>query len=197
ELETLRRLKKRLGIKREIRLKISKSTLEPGILGIFHPTLILPTGISERLTDAQLEAIITHELCHVQRGDNLAAAVHMFVEAIFWFHPLAWWIGVRMVDERERACDENVLKLGSDPQAYAEGILKVCKFYLESPLFCTASVTGANLKKRIEAIMTNSGARSLELAKKLLLAATGISVVVGPLMFGLLSAPRGGAQPQA
>src|SRR5262249_15983402 len=64
-------------------------------------------------------------------------------------------------------------------------------------LFCTASVTGANLKKRIEAIMTNSGARSLELAKKLLLAATGISVVVGPLMFGLLSAPRGGAQPQA
>ena len=58
----------------------------------------------------QLEAVIAHELCHVRHRDNLIAAIHMFVETVFWFHPLVWWIGKRMVEERERACDEEVLR---------------------------------------------------------------------------------------
>ena len=96
-------------------LILSKSALEPGILGIFHPVLLLPAGISERLNNEQLDAILMHELCHVRRHDNVAAALHMLVEALCWFHPLIWWIGRRLVDERERACDEEVLKLGTDP----------------------------------------------------------------------------------
>ena len=69
---------------------------------------------------------MAHEVCHVRRRDNLTAALHMLVEAAFWFHPLVWWLGARLVAERERACDEAVLRLGRRPEAYAEGILKVC-----------------------------------------------------------------------
>ena len=90
----------------------------------------------------------------------------MFVETVFWFHPLVWWIGKRMVEERERACDEEVLRLGSEPQVYAEGILNVCKLYMESPLACVSGVTGANLKKRIEAIMSNRAVVQIELRKE-------------------------------
>jgi beta-lactamase regulating signal transducer with metallopeptidase domain len=162
ELEALRRMEQTTHLPRQIDLLLSNSALEPGILGVFRPALLLPAGISDKLTDAQLESIIAHELCHVRRRDNLAAALHMLVEAIFWFYPLVWWMGARLVDERERACDEEVLRLGADPHAYAESILKVCKFYLESPLFCAAGVTGSNLKKRIEAIMSNHIARNLE-----------------------------------
>ena len=95
EFETLRRLEQSAGMTAPIALNISESTLEPGVLGIFRPVLMLPTGISDRLSDAQLEAIVTHELCHVRRHDNVAAALHMFVEAVFWFHPVVWWIGAR------------------------------------------------------------------------------------------------------
>ena len=35
------------------------------------------------LTPAQMEGVIAHELCHVRHRDNLTAAIHMFVEAIF------------------------------------------------------------------------------------------------------------------
>ena len=92
----------------------------------------------------------------------------MFVETLFWFHPLVWWIGKRMVEERERACDEGVLSLGSEPRIYAEAILNVCKLYVESPLVCVSGVTGANLKRRIEAIMTNRTGQKLNRAKKAL-----------------------------
>ena len=197
EFEMLRLLERNAAITRHIELKISESALEPGILGIFRPVLLLPAGISNRLSDAQLKAIITHELCHVQRRDNLAAALHMLVEAVFWFHPLVWWIGARLVDERERACDQEVLTLGSDPQAYAEGILKVCEFYVESPRFCAAGVTGSNLKKRIEAIMIDRSAQKLDLGRKLLLAATSVVTVLGPIGMGFAKPGPGGGQSQA
>jgi len=197
EFEALRRREGGAGITRHIDLIVSSFGIEPGILGIFRPVLLLPKGISDRLTDAQLDAILAHELCHVRRRDNLAATVHMLVEALFWFHPLAWWIGARLVDERERACDEEVLRMGNDPRVYAEGILKVCKFYLESPLACVPGVTGSNLKKRIEAIMSHHIALNLSLAKKLFLSAMAALAVASPVVFGLLNATRLRAQSQS
>lgn len=52
-----------------------------------------------------------------------------------------------MIQERERACDEEVLQLCGEPRTYADGILNVCKLYLESPLECVSGITGSNLKK--------------------------------------------------
>lgn len=186
-----------LLIQAPIKVMSSPTRLEPGVFGVFRPVLLLPEGIADHLSPAQLKAILAHELCHVRRRDNLASAFHMLVQAIFWFHPLVWWIGARLIEERERACDEEVLCQGADPQAYAAGILKVCKFYLESPLPCAAGVTGADLKKRIEAIMTNRILTTLTPARKLLLAATGALVVSGPIFLGILTAPRSHAQTEA
>jgi bla regulator protein blaR1 len=169
--------------------------LEPGIFGIRKPVLLLPEGITDRLTPAQLDAIVAHELCHYRRRDNLAAAVHMAVEALFWFHPLVWWIETRLLEERECACDEEVLRAASDPEVYAEGILNVCKFYLESPLVCVSGVTGANLKKRIETIMTHRVAHKLTFVRKLLLAMIGIAAVTGPIAIGMVDAPQAQAHP--
>ena len=168
-----------------IRVLSSPTLVEPGIFGVFRPVLLLPEGISGRLSPAQLQAVVAHELCHVRHRDNLIAAIHMFVETLFWFHPLVWWIGKRMVEERERACDEGVVSLGSEPRIYAEAILNVCKLYVESPLVCVSGVTGANLKRRIEAIMTNRTGQKLNRAKKVLLATAGVAVLAVPMVIGL------------
>ena len=192
----LRRLEEKIGSRRRVELVISKSALEPGIVGILRPILLLPAGASDRLTKMQLDAIITHELCHVRRWDNLTAAIHMLVESVFWFHPLVWWIGARMVDERERACDEEVLMHGNEPQAYAEGIIRVCELCLESPLVCVSGVTGSNLEKRIEAIMIHRAAKKLNLGRKLLLAGLGAATIAAPLTVGLLNPTSSSAQSQ-
>jgi uncharacterized protein (TIGR03435 family) len=150
---------------------------------------VWPRGISQRLSNHQVEALITHELCHIRRRDNLAAALHMVVEAAFWFHPLVWWIEKRLVDERERACDEAVIQLGSDPRLYAESILKTCEFYAESPLVCVSGVTGSDLKKRVEAIMREHRQQELNAWRKLLLVTAGVAAFVAPVSIGALSAP--------
>jgi len=176
----------------------SPAMLEPGVFGIWRPALLLPKGITERLTAEQLDAIVAHELCHVRRRDNLVAAIHMVVEALFWFHPLVWWIGARMVEERERACDEEVLRLGKAPEVYAEGILKVCRFYVESPIECVSGVTGSDLKKRIEEIMTRGIVQELDGARKLLLTVAGFAAIAGPVAIGVLNAPvRAQTQPES
>jgi bla regulator protein blaR1 len=172
----------------------SQSLLEPGIFGVFRPVLMLPEGITERLTPAQVDAIVAHEMCHVRRRDNLTAAIHMLVEAAFWFHPLVWRIGSRMVEERERACDEEVLRLGGDPEIYAEGILNVCKFYVESPLTCVSGISGSDLKKRIVRIMTERVARKLDFSRKLLLGVAAVLAAAMPIVFGLINAPQLRAQ---
>jgi uncharacterized protein (TIGR03435 family) len=196
-LGAIRRSASALETRGSLQILSSPALLEPGVFGIRRPVLLLPAGITKRLTREQLEAIFAHELCHVRRRDNLAAAIHMLVEAIFWFHPLVWWLGARLVDERERACDEEVLQSGRDPRAYAEGILTVCKHYLESPLPCAAGVTGANLKRRVETIMTRRIGRELTLSGKLLLAAAGAVALAAPVAVGLLHAPVLAAQPSS
>ncbi len=175
----------------------SPSLLEPGVFGIVNPKLVVPEGIQERLTPAQFSAVIAHELCHVRRRDNLVAALHMLMEAVFWFHPLVWWIGTRLVDERERACDEAVVQAGNPADTYAEGILNVCKLYLESPLPCVSGVTGADLKKRIVRIVTRQAARPLDLGRKLLLSAVGLLAVAAPVTLGLLHVVQVRAQDSA
>ncbi|HEV1286937.1 MAG TPA: M56 family metallopeptidase, partial [Bryobacteraceae bacterium] len=172
-----------------IEARLSRGQLEPGVFGIWRPVLLLPAGIMERLTADQLDAIVAHELCHVRRRDNLAASIHMVVEALFWFHPLVWWIGARMMEERERACDEEVLRSGKEPEVYAESILKICRFYLESPVECVAGVTGSDLKTRIEGIMAARIGRELDFARKMLLAAAGMAAIAGPILVGIWNAP--------
>jgi bla regulator protein BlaR1 len=171
-----------------IPVRSSSARLEPGVFGIRRPVLILPDGITARLTPEQLATVFAHELCHVRRRDNLTGAIHMMVDVVFWFHPLVWWIRTQLAAERERACDEEVVRTAGDPEVYAEGILNVCKFYLESPAACVSGITGANLKRRIAEIMGGRVAHRLTLPKRLLLAAAAVVAIALPLAIGILHA---------
>jgi bla regulator protein blaR1 len=189
-------LQPRLRFVAEVPVLVTPAKIEPGIFGIFRPVLLLPEGILERLTPEELRAIVAHEMCHVRRRDNLTFAIHMIVEALFWFYPPVWWIGARLIDERERACDEAVVQAGGKPEVYAEGILTVCKFFAESPLACVSGVTGADLKKRIVRIMAGHTTRSLTSSGKLLLGAAALAGMAMPVMFGLIRAAQLHAQTQ-
>lgn len=171
-------------IRAAVPVLISPEMMEPGVFGAIRPVLLLPNGIVNRLTPSQLSAIVEHEMCHVRRRDNLTFALHMVVEALFWFHPLVWWIGARLVEERERACDEAVLERGNEAEMYAESILSVCKHSIESPLPCAAGMSGSDLKKRIVRIMNEDVASRLGLSRKALLATAVFVAIALPMAIG-------------
>ena len=173
--------------------RTSQALLEPALVGIMRPVLLLPQGIAEQLTRTQLDAVLEHELSHWRRRDNLTAAVHMLVEAVFWFHPLVWWIGARLVEERERACDEAVVRAGHDGRTYAEGILNVCERYVASALKCAAGISGADLKRRVVEIARNRVMSELPIQKKALLCAFALSTLIVPIVFG--AAAQNGVDP--
>lgn len=170
------------------------SRIEPGLFGVFRPVLLLPTGLIDHLSPPQLEAILAHEKCHFRRRDNLTASLHMVVEVLFWFHPAVWWIRERLLEERERACDETVLASGGEPFSYAEGILNVCKFYVEAPLSCMSGVTGSDLKKRIVRVMSQHRGRPLGGGMKVLLVTAALVAVGLPVSFGIVR-PQPAAKP--
>jgi len=190
EVQILRQVQSGRGDTAALQMVTMDSAVEPGVVGTARPIVLWPASISARLDDEQIAAILEHELAHVRRQDNLTATLHMLVEAAFWFHPLVWWIGARLVDERERACDEAVLDCGGSPDGYAEGILRTCEYYLESPLPCVTGVTGADLKNRIETIMRNRPAIPIGPLHTFLLSAFAVTALAAPVTIGVLRGPR-------
>jgi bla regulator protein blaR1 len=190
EASVLRKLEERAQVRRPIPLFISDTSWEPGIFGIVSPVLVWPQGISKRLSEAQIEAILAHELAHARYLDNLTAILHLLVQAIFWFHPIVWWLQSRLMQERERACDEAVVILGSEPEIYAAGILRACEFSIESPVAYFSGITGSDLKRRVRRIVLDNPVRRLTRSRKLLLAGLAAAAVLGPIVFGFVDAPR-------
>src|SRR5688572_12967310 len=175
-----------------VAVRSTPGVMEPGVVGLWRPVILVPSGIENDLTPRQLATVLSHELCHIRRRDNTTAAVHMIAEAVFWFHPLVWWIGSRLLDERERACDQEVVRACGEPRTYAEGIVNVCKRYVESPMACISGVSGSNVKNRIRDIMTNRTAVKLSVAKKAVLAGVGAIAAIAPLFAQSVPRPPAG-----
>jgi bla regulator protein blaR1 len=179
--DTLRRIERTQGVSTPTTIVSSSRSMEPGVLGIRTPVLIWPRHLTAGLTETHIDAIVAHEVCHIIRRDNLLASVQMIVGAVFWFHPLVWLIGARLIDERERACDERVLALGGRAATYAESILETCRLCLASPVANVSGVTGGNLKTRIARIMTSVPAAPLGLGKKTALVLAAFVMAFAPI----------------
>ncbi len=176
------------------RLVTTDTAIEPGVFGVSDPVILWPRAMSSHLTDEQIESIFAHEMAHIARRDNAAAVVHMTVQALFWFHPAVWWIGRRLIDERERACDQAVIDAGRAPEVYVESILRTCRFSLESPIACMSGVTGSDLQRRVVEIMRPKRIDAVRGWRAALLMTVGLGVIAGPIAFGSLRARPASAQ---
>jgi beta-lactamase regulating signal transducer with metallopeptidase domain len=175
-----------LGLQADIGLVISPLKIEPAAWGVWRPLVVMPESIAGQLDDEELEAIMLHELVHIQRRDNLIGNLQLIVCALLWFHPLVWFISRRLFDEREQACDERVMEVCGAPEAYASSILKVVRFCFGWKVAgVTGAAGGSNLRRRIENIMTignkerGSGAPSGLLASALVVIALLVLVGAG------------------
>jgi beta-lactamase regulating signal transducer with metallopeptidase domain len=98
----------------------------PMTVGIISPTVMLPPDWTE-WNEAELAAVLAHEEEHVRRRDPLVATLALFNRAIFWFHPLAWWLQRTIARLSEHACDAAVIARGHDRDVYSACLLQFAR----------------------------------------------------------------------
>lgn len=184
EWQVLQRLRNELGGRREIALLLSGEVLEPGVWRVWRPVIVLPAGLAAKLSDAELEAVLLHELVHIRRWDNLVGAMQMWLCCACWFHPLVWWLDRRLLAERELVCDERVIRRFGEARTYAAGLWKVVQFGLGWPVAGVSRVTGSNLKWRIEQMLKADFVRVPVLRQRVLASIAGASLVIFSLVLG-------------
>jgi bla regulator protein blaR1 len=104
----------------------SASCAAPVTVGLLHPRVILPDCFTE-WPQPQLDAVLAHENAHVRRRDPLVLWLALLNRALFWFHPLAWWLERRITALAEEACDAAVIERGHDPHDYSDYLLDVAR----------------------------------------------------------------------
>ena len=185
--EAVERLGRQIGFRRTVALRYSKASIEPGVSGIWRPTITIPHGLRGQLTPAEFEAVLLHELAHTKREDNLSMAFVHTLTCLLWFHPLLWWIERQLLRERELACDELVIRHRSVPEEYVSGILKVCRFYFSRGTAAVCEFSGSDLKKRLEAIMSLRPSDLAPRVPRFLVSALVCWMIIVPLAGGFLS----------
>jgi beta-lactamase regulating signal transducer with metallopeptidase domain len=102
----------------------SHAVATPCAIGFRQPRIIVPASWALWSVE-QRASVIRHEQAHITRHDLWFALLTRINRAVFWFHPLAWWLDRRVTSASEQACDDEVLRAGHNPQQYAELVLDV------------------------------------------------------------------------
>ncbi len=133
----------------------SRSCSAPVTVGWIHPVVILPDDW-ETWSSTQLDAVLLHEQEHARRRDPLIQWLALLNRAVFWFHPMAWWLERRLAALAEDACDAAVLSRGHIPAEYCEYLLSMARAVTGAGArvdIVGAAMPGAFLSQRIGRIL--------------------------------------------
>jgi beta-lactamase regulating signal transducer with metallopeptidase domain len=160
----------------------------PVTMGALRSTILLPIDWRE-WDDAQLDAVIAHEVSHVARHDALTQRLSLLHRAIFWFSPLSWWLDRHLADLAEQASDEAALSCGADRQHYA----KILVGFFEALHTAPGRVwwQGVSMAKagqaehRVERILAWKGSLAMRLQKSIAVVVVALAI---PLVYLAASA---------
>jgi carboxyl-terminal processing protease len=153
---------RRLGIARRVELLMSSDHQLPMAWGLRRPVVLLPTDAAEWPLD-RVQAVLLHELAHVQRHDFLTQLLAQFARALYWYNPLAWLAVYRLRREQEQACDDRVLGAGVPAVEYADHLLAIVSRRVSRkmiPAVALAMAHGSQIEQRLFSILDSRRRRT-------------------------------------
>ncbi len=150
-LEICHSLQDRFGLNRAIDYCECKWLQAPAVIGWFRPVVFLPVTALTGLSEEQLEAIIAHELAHIQRLDPFVNVFQVCVETLLFYHPAIWWLNKQIRAEREHCCDHMAVTLCGNAVEYARA-LTLMEEWRSAPAFAMAANRGP-LTERIVRVL--------------------------------------------
>lgn len=119
---------RRLGVPSGSRLPdllVTRSLESPALAGTRGPAILVPAWLAEEGSAEQLDWSLGHELMHWKARDHWAAAVRQIFRTVFFFHPVAWWVGRRWEESTELACDRALVSSEEEAASYAERLCEM------------------------------------------------------------------------
>ncbi len=198
-LELLSRLKRKIGVKRSVALRVSSEVYTPVSLGIFSPTIILPDGVMDSGSHDDMEMILTHELAHIKRHDYLINVIQNMLKVVFFFHPLFHLMNRNLAKEREHICDDWVIDMTEQRGGYAECIVGLLEKAIYKPVNIPVTIAMAERKRdipgRIDMIVDKKRRITTKLSRKTLIALLLIGCLALPIIGGIGLVRSAGARP--
>ena len=157
-LDALREVGAQLEIRRSVRLVRSEGVAMPMTWGWRRPVVLVPASAAG-WSSARRIVVLRHELAHVKRADVVTQSLAQWTCAVYWFNPALWFGAYRLRVERERACDDEVLRLGTRASDYANHLLDIARDCHVPGLNASAAVAMARrsqLEHRMRAILDPS-----------------------------------------
>jgi TonB family protein len=133
-------------IRRPVRLLFTEGNISPMTWGVWRHTILMPST-ADAWSNERRRLVLAHEIAHVKRNDGLLQVVVQVVCSVYWFNPLVWYAAHRLRNERERACDDRVLGLGTEAADYADHLVQVVRGLRDQRSLSFASVSIAQLSQ--------------------------------------------------
>ncbi len=143
-----RSLAAQVGVSRPVRLLVSGFIQVPAVVGCLRPVVLLPVGALTGVPREHLEAVLMHELAHIQRHDYLVNILQGVAEAMLFYHPAVWWISGQIRAERELCCDDVAVEIGGDALAYARALVE-WESHRPAHAAATVAANGGSLASRV------------------------------------------------
>lgn len=180
--QTLQRLGARIGLSRPVQLLVSGLVEVPTVVGWLRPVVLAPVGALAGLPVEHLEALLLHELAHVQRHDYLVNILQSVAEALLFYHPAVWWVSAHIRAERELCCDDVAVSVSGDALTYARALaqLESCR---PAHLSAAVAANGGSLSGRIGRLLGQSRPAGTGLGPGVLMVAI-LLVAAGYELFG-------------
>ncbi|HUG90195.1 MAG TPA: M56 family metallopeptidase, partial [Planctomycetaceae bacterium] len=106
-----------LGCRRPVELRECPQLGSAAMLGWRRPLVLLPSGW-RAWSEAELRAVLAHEIAHVRRGDFAAWALAQLGLILHFYHPLVHWLAARLRLDQELAADAAAAGVAGGRQPY-------------------------------------------------------------------------------
>ena len=155
--EIIDKLEQQLKISMRVRYFESLRISTPMTIGWLKPVVLFPVGLVARLTPAEVEFILLHELAHIKRNDYLINILQSLVTILLFFHPAAWWMSRLLHQERENCCDDLVVRLSGQRNSYASTLINLQEQKLKT-MKTSLAITGtkSGFSQRILRLLNDS-----------------------------------------
>jgi beta-lactamase regulating signal transducer with metallopeptidase domain len=192
----------KVGIRKKVELKISRSLLSPAACGLLKPKIILPSSLLKCFSIEKLHTTLLHELAHIKRKDIWINSIQSILQILYFYNPLLWIANTIVRRVREQAVDETVLVyLGEQADTYSSTLVDIAEIAFAMPSLGLNTIGVVESKKaltiRIKHILSRPFPKTVKIGVTGLLVIILAALVLIPMARGYEVTNLGGLYEKA